>query len=659
MADVYSGLLRATENATLTPSSSYEKHLGMQRSMSRRDFLNGVAIGAGMALAEFPDPAGGEPAGGFQGQTDQSFAIMHALRDGRFWENAGTAEAADAPYDLIVVGAGISGLAAAFLYRQQAGAGARILVLENSPSFGGHAVRNEFTASNGRRILGYGGSKSLQTPSFFSAAVSTFMTDVGIDVGKFDQWFDRRWAADRGLGPAVFLGRETFGADGLFRTDGAPAEWIARTPLDERAKGDLVKILSAPADPFKGKSRAEKLALLSQTTYEAFLLQILSLHPQVAAYLADSTKSYFGVGTEAVTCLDARAMGAPGFDAMDLGDAVHPTLSPSGRLMQRNPDPYIHHFPDGNASLARAILRRLLPEALPGESIEDLLLARVDDSHLDRDGSRTRIRLGAPCVRVRNVPNGVEVCYVKNGKLRQASAGHVILACWHRVIPLLTDELAAEQRQALDDQQKVPLIYTNVLLRSWEAFARLGVAGFRAPGAWWEGCWIDEPVSIGSYRFADKPGDPVLLHLGKVVLDGKGDSAREQARLGRHMLAGLAFSEVEFHLRDLLARALGNGGFDPARDIEAIAVNRWSHGYSYEYMRPWDAYWPDGKLPIMTARRGWGRIAIANSDSGAYAYAHSAIDQAARAVRDLLGAPEGAPAYASFPGPPEEKIGLK
>ncbi len=641
------------------PPSVRDNALGMQRAISRRDFLNGVAIGAGMALADFPLPAAGSPASGFRGQTDQNFAIMHALRDGRFWSNAGPAEALGEHYDLIVVGAGVSGLASAFLYRQQAGAGARILLLENSGDFGGHAVRNEFTASNGRRIIGYGGSKSLQTPSFFSPAVSKFMGDVGIDVGKFDKWYDRRWAADRGLGPAVFFNRETFGADGLFRTDGKADEWIARTPLDEKAKSDLVKLLSAPADPFKGKSRAEKFALLSQTTYEAFLLQILALHPQAAAYLADSTKSYFGVGAEAVTCLDARAIGAPGFDAMDLGDAVHPTLSPSGRLLQRNPDPYIHHFPDGNASLARAILRRLLPDALPGESIEDLLLAQVDYSRLDREGSPVRMRLNAPCVRVQNVRDAVEVSYVSNGRLFKASAGQVILACWHRVIPLLTDELAKEQRDALDDQQKVPLIYANVLLRSWESFAKLGVVGFRAPGAWWEGCWIDEPVSIGDYRFADTPDDPVLLHLGKVVIGDRGESAREQARVGRHMLAGLAFSEAEFQIRDLLARAMGSGGLDPARDIEAITINRWSHGYSYEYMRPWDAYWPDGPLPITTARRGWGRIAIANSDSGAYAYAHSAIDQAVRAVRELLGVPDAAPDYARFPGPPLEKIGLE
>jgi spermidine dehydrogenase len=631
----------------------------MQCHINRRDFLNGVTLGAAMALADLPLPAASSPEGGFRGQTDRGFATMHALRDGRFWANAGSPEALDERYDLIVVGAGISGLASAFLYRQQAGLDARILVLDASEDFGGHASRNEFTASSGRRIIGYGGSKSLQTPSFFSPAVTKFIADIGIDVGRFDKWFDQRWAVDRGLGPSVFLNREAFGQDGLFRTDGKASEWVPRTSLDEKAKNDLIKLLDSPADPFKGKTRAEKLALLSETTYEAFLSKILGLHPQVAAYFADTTKSYFGVGADAVSCLDARSIGNPGFDAMDLGSAAYPTLSPSGRLSQKNPDPYIHHFPDGNASVARALLRSLVPEALPGDSIEDLILAQVDYSRLDRLENRTRIRLNAPCVRVRHVPDAAEVSYVRDGKLLKITAGHVILACWHRVIPLLTDELGMEQTEALNDQQRVPLVYANVLLRSWESLARLGVVGFRAPGGWWDGCRIDEPVSIGGYRFADSPSDPVLLHLGKVVLGRKGESARDQARMGRHELVGLTFAQMEFQLRDLLSRALGPGGFDPARDIEAIAINRWSHGYAYEYMRPWDTYWPEERLPIETARKGWGRIAIANSDSGAYAYANSAIDQAIRAVRELLGSPDDAPAYARFPGPPTEMIGLE
>ena len=344
---------------------------------------------------------------------------------------------------------------------------------------------------------------------------------------------------------------------------------------------------------------------------------------------------------------------------MDLGDAVDAALSPSGRLNQKNPDSYIYHFPDGNASLARALVRKLIPEAVPGASIEDLVLAETDYARLDRPENNIRIRLNAPCVRIGHAGDTVEACYAAGGRLRKVSAGHAILACWHRAIPLLANELPAAQIEALNDQHKVPLMYANVLLRSWEPMAKLGVNRFTVPGGWWEDCHLDYPVSIGGYRFVDRPDEPVLLHLAKTVLGEKGQPAREQSRAGRQALTALSFAEAEFHIRDLLARALGTGGFDPARDIEAIAINRWSHGYAYEYMRPWDLYWPSGALPIETSRRGWGKIAIANSDAGAYAYAHSAIDQAVRAVRELLGAPGGALPYATFPGPPLDKLGLK
>jgi len=253
----------------------------------------------------------------------------------------------------------------------------------------------------------------------------------------------------------------------------------------------------------------------------------------------------------------------------------------------------------------------------------------------------------------------VEVAYVQDGELRSVRAAQVVLACWHRVIPYLTDELPAEQVAALRDQVKVPLLYANVLIRNWRAFERLGVRGFEAPGAAWSEVSMDFPVSIGRYRHADRPEEPVLLHLGKVVLDGARDApAREQAAAGRRRLVGVAFEQLEREIRDLLARGLGGGGFDPAADIEAITVNRWAHGYAYEYMRPWDAYWPAGPLPIERARRPWGRIAIANSDSGAYAYAHSAIDLAARAVGALLGSRAHLAPHALFPGPPPERLGL-
>jgi spermidine dehydrogenase len=655
--------------------SPKDRALGMDRKISRRDFLDGVAIGAGALAAAGVSGLGVRGARadgsayppaltGLRGHNPEAFSVMHAVRDGTFWDSAGAPEDTGESYDLVVVGGGISGLAAAFLYRQQAGDKVKVLILENHDDFGGHARRNEFTASNGAKLIGYGGSQSLQTPSYFTPAVQALLRDVGIDTEKFKTFYDSEWGETRGLGSAVFFSKEVFGADKLVKTTDTAADWVPLTPLNDKARRDLIELLDAPRDYLPGKSREEKLKILSETTYDKFLTDICGYDPQLVTYFQTSTQAYFGVGIDATTAADAWGNWNPGFAGMDLGETPYKTMSPSGRLALTDPDDYIFHFPDGNAGVARALVRAMIPAALPGAGMESLATTAALYDKLDVAGDPVRLRLNASVVKVKHdgapeSAKSVTVSYVEGGKLKTVRAGHVVLACWHRVIPFLTDELPADQVAALGDQQKVPLIYTNVLIRDWRAFEKLGIEGFEMPSSFWDGASIDFPVSMGDYKFAQEPGDPVLLHLSKVVVgDERGVSARDQALAGRRSLVTLSFEEMERNIRDMLGRALAEGGFDPARDIEAITCNRWSHGYAYEYMRPWDAFWPDGELPIVKARKPWGRIAIANSDSGAYAYAHSAIDQAARAVRDLLGDPGNLPAFADFPGPPRDMIGL-
>lgn len=651
---------------------SRDRELGMDRPITRRDFLNGVALTVGGAAVAggfdhraFAAVTNANPPAltGLRGHSEAAMSVMHSLRDGSFWDNAPKPEATGERYDLVVVGGGISGLAAALLYRQQIGEQARILIIENNDDFGGHARRNEFKASSGKTILGYGGSQSLQTPSYFSPLVNKVLEDVGIDLGVFEEWYDSAWHEERGLGESVFFANEVFGTDMLVVKTESAAEWVPDTPLNDKAKQDLVELTDAPRDYLSGKSREEKFETLSQTTYADFLTNICGYDPQLVLYFQNTTEAYFGCGIDGVTALDAWANGDPGFDAMDLGDMPYKTMSPSGRLALTDPDDYIHHFPDGNASVARAFVRKLIPAAQSGSSMEELFLEPVDYSKLDQPDSPTRLRLNASAVRVKhNGPperaEAVTVTYLEGGKLKTVEADHAVLACWHRVIPFITDEIADPQVDALNDQVKIPLIYTNVLIRNWEAFDKLKIGGFQAPKCFWDSVEIDYPVSSPNYKFADKPSDPVLLHMSKMPLSADGLPARDQATVGRYSLVEISFEDMEREIRDLLGRALKDGGFDPARDIEAITCNRWSHGYALEYMRPWDTYWPDGPLPIETSRKGWGRIAIANSDAGAYAYVHSAIDQAGRAIKDLLGDKANIPDYADFPGPPRDQIGL-
>jgi spermidine dehydrogenase len=650
--------------------SDRDIRLGMNRPISRRDFLNGVALTIGgvaigasvMPHVSFGATPQGDPAEitGLRGHSEAAMNVGHSLRDGTFWNSAPAPEPTGETYDLIVVGGGISGLAAAYLYRQQK-PDAKVLVLENNDEFGGHARRNEFTASNGKKLIGYGGSQSLQTPTYFSGAVKKLLTDIGIDLSKFETYYDQSWHEDRELGDAVLFRKEDWGVDKLVVTADAAADWVPETPLNDTAKANLIELIDSPPDYLPGKTREEKFAILAQTTYADFLTVIAGYDPELVKYFQRSTEAYFGAGIDATTALDAWGNWNPGFDGMDLGERPYKTMSPSGRLALTDPDPYIYHFPDGNAGVARALVRGLIPEALPGSTMEELVNNDVDYTKLDVEGSAARIRLGASVVKVAhdNDPasaGSVTATYMEDGKLKTATGGHLILACWHRIIPYLTDEIGPEQVTALQDQHKVPLIYTNVQLRNWEALKAAGIAGFEDVTGFWNGAEIDFPVSVGDYHFADTPEDPIILHLSKIPTSGDPTmSAREQAQAGRYYLTTVTFEDMEREIRDMLDRALSPFGFDAARDIEGITCNRWSHGYALEYMRPWDHYWPDGPLPIETARKGWGRIAIANSDSGAYAYAHSAMDQAARAVNELVGGIED---YSKFPGPPVEMLDL-
>lgn len=657
--------------------SDRDRQLGMDRPISRRDFLNGVAMAtAGLAatallprsvLAQGSSPATNDPAKltGLRGHSQTAMNVMHAVRDGTFWDSAPTVTETGERYDLVVVGGGISGLAAARLFQRQK-PDATILILENNDDFGGHARRNEFVASNGQTLIGYGGSQSLQSPTYFSPLVKDVLADIGVEYEKFETFYDRGWHEERGLGDAILFRKEDWDTpeDVLVVTADTAAEWVPATPLNDQAKAQLIELIDSPRDYLAGKSREEKFAQLAQTTYADFLTEICGYDPQLVKYFQRSTEAYFGMGIEGTTALDAWGNWNPGFDGMDLGDRPYKTMSPSGRLALTDPDPYIYHFPDGNAGVARSLVRKLVPDALPGTTMEDLVTTSVDYGKLDVEGNPVRLRLNASVVRVKHdgapdTAQSVTLTYLEGETLKTVVADQVVLACWHRVIPYLTDELASEQIEALNDQHKIPLIYTNVQLRNWEALNKAKIAGFSDPTGFWKGAEIDFPVSMGSYRFAREPSDPIILHLSKIPLTGDPSmSAREQAAAGRQALTQISFEDMEREIRDMLQRALGHHGFDVARDIEAITCNRWSHGYALEYMRPWDQFWPDGPLPVETARRPWGRVAIANSDSGAYAYVHSAIDQAARAVHDLLGDSATLTDYGRFPGPPIDMLDL-
>jgi spermidine dehydrogenase len=268
--------------------------------------------------------------------------------------------------------------------------------------------------------------------------------------------------------------------------------------------------------------------------------------------------------------------------------------------------------------------------------MDDVVLARFDYDKLDRDGQGVRIRLDSTCVDVRNTPEGVLVGYVRAGVPHRVQAKHAVLACFHMVIPHIMPELPTAQREALARNVKAPLVYTNVLVRDWRPWMRLGVHDIAAPMSFHCRAKLDFPVSLGGYHHPRESSEPMCLHLVHVPgAPNRGLDARSQFRIGRAQLLDMTFADFEAKIRDELDRMLGPGGFSSARDIAAITVNRWAHGYGYVANSLYDD--DDYAGVLERARQKAGRVAIANSDAGGDAYAHLAIAEAARAVAELAG----------------------
>jgi spermidine dehydrogenase len=229
----------------------------------------------------------------------------------------------------------------------------------------------------------------------------------------------------------------------------------------------------------------------------------------------------------------------------------------------------------------------------------------------------------------------VEMAYVRGGESYAVRGGACVLACYNMMIPYLCPELPEPQKEALRYGVKVPLIYTSVALTNWTSFKSLGISRVYSPGSYFSSFFLNSVVDIGDYHSPRSPDEPVLIQMTRTPV-APGLPERDQHRAGRQDILHTSFATFERNIRDQLARILGPGGFDPARDITAITVNRWPHGYAYEYNPLFDPDWPEGAAPHVLGRARFGRIAIANSDAGAAAYTDSAIDQAHRAVQELL-----------------------
>jgi spermidine dehydrogenase len=637
------------------------RELGMDRAITRRDFLNGVAIGVGgtlaggalgaetlLAAAALDDYAPEKAAGyyppaltGMRGNHDETFTFAHRLRDGESWDSDGAAAKTGEAYDLVVVGGGISGLAAAYFYRKSAGPSARILILDNHDDFGGHAKRNEFRAGN-RMVLSYGGTQSIESPGNYSDVAKGLIKEIGIETERFYKAYDQTLYTK--MGTAAFFDKETFGEDQLITGMNVTPwpEFLAKAPLSDVAKQDIARVYTEKVDYLAGLTKEEKRAKLAKISYADYLTKFCKVHPEALPFFQTFPHDLYGVGIDAVSALgcfdsgdDYGSFTYAGFDGLGIGE-------------HEKEEPYIFHFPDGNASVARLLVRALIPSAMPGHSMEDVVTARADYSKLDVDGAPLRIRLNSTVVHVQQsgtsvaasdatgaASKAVDIAYMRGKKLQSVQAKNCVLACYNGMIPYICPTLPQKQKEALSYLVKTPLVYTHVALRNWTSFAKLGVHHIVAPGGYHTYTALDFPVSIGEYAFPSKPEEPMVLFMLRTPCR-PGLPMRDQYRAGRMELIDTPFSRFERNIRDQLGRMLGGAGFDPARDIEGITVNRWAHGYAYTPNSLFDPDWKEEEKPWVIGRKPFGKIAIANSDAGADAYTNVAIDQAWRAVGEIL-----------------------
>lgn len=631
--------------------------------ITRRDLLNGMALGTGaLLLPAHGNESGGQAAKttainpedfsnyypptltGMRGSHVGSFEVAHALA----WQGQkpDAYEPLNEHYDLVVVGAGMSGLAAAWYYLKKAAPEARVLVLDNHDDFGGHAKRNEFHY-NGRMLLSLGGAQNLDSPSNYGDVAGSLMIDLGIDEAAIAQMaantpddypLGGKLGGDIGLTVPDGDGHLTIGGHWLkyFHGRGDYRAAVSELPIPENQKDKLVVFFGGEKDFLDDLSLTEKWDYVNNTSYNQFLLDRVGLSIDTIPILNAHLLILNGPSGWNHTVLEGILAGCPGLRAMGwLADFVDSIAA----MLIDDLAGEIRMFPDGNASVARLLIQKMIPGVAPGmKGFEDVAIARFDYSALDLADQPVRVRLNSTAVGVKEVGDQVQVDYVQQGKPLNITANHCVLACYNNLIPHLCPEMSDVQKEGLRYGVRVPFVYANVLLDNGRAFSKLGVTITQCPYDPFQWVSAAPTMTSGGYKPPSSPDDPMVVFMmsSPTPADGQEGTTRDLLRVGRHKIYATTFDEYEEEIREQLQAMLGRFGFDHETDIKAITVNRIPHGYAYWYQGLDDPEWEEGQAPHEIGRQQFGRISIANSDSEVTPLMNAAFDAAYRAVEEQI-----------------------
>ena len=489
--------------------------------ITRRDFLNGVSLGIAGTIApiDFLKSQGIDidyyppVLTGIRGNHPNSFNYAHKLAftgSGFIDEVKDTGES----YDLIVVGGGISGLSAAHFFKDRTEQIPKTLILDNHDDFGGHAKRNEFVV-NERTMLAYGGSQSIESPSYYEEVSKKLLSDLGIDFNKFYQAYDFDYFKNRGLDTGFYFNKTTYGVSQIvknvptFRYDLTYKDSIkpdniqrvaSQLPISDQSKEEFIRLFLDQTDFFPDLSLEEKYYLLDNISYEDYLRQYHKVGEEVIGIFHSLLWGLWGVGNDAIPAIGCWGDGLPGFAGLGFSGDEEPseeinyqenlmydvdTVDESIRdYVSKNVlsnEPYIFHFPDGNATIARLLVRQLIPHSIPGNNMEDIVTAKADYSMLDVPGQDTNIRLNSTVVSATNIKDGVEIVYANQGVLYKVHAKQCILACNNGIIPDLCPQLPEKQKEALKYNVKVPLVWVQVAMKNWHMIEKKKVHVLQCP----------------------------------------------------------------------------------------------------------------------------------------------------------------------------------
>ena len=637
----------------------------VSKRIKRRDFVSGMAIGAGgLLLAGCTDappvsfsnkvPRGSRAPSsgsyypptltGMRGSHEGSYEVAHALS----WrgEKPADYQLLDEHYDLVVVGAGMSGLAAAHFYREKMGPEARILLLDNHDDFGGHAKRNEFHR-DGRMMVSLGGAQNIESVTGYSDAAAKLMDDIGLNE-DFLNFMDASTSEDLALvgnfdannGVALPGSQDHFIYAGNWNAvmyGGEGYEQVLESlPLPDNERQKLIAFWGGKRDFLEGLSLSEKWDYLNSVSYNQFLIDKVGLLPTTVPILNAIILHLSGMTGWNLTVGEALLGGASGIKS--LGWLGRATAAAGGAFLDRLLE--IRMFPDGNASVARLLVQKLIPTVAPEVTgPANIVGARFNYDALDEAGNTTRLRLNSTAVGIReNQAGTVEVDYVEYGSAKRVMADHCILACYNGLIPHLCPEMPESQKAGLAYGVKTPFVYANVQVRDGKAFAKAGATLFQCPYDPFQWVSCAPTVAVGGFEPPRGPEDPMVIFMMHSPMPmAKPDpklSARDQLRMARTEIYQTQFSDYEQQIREQLQSMLGQFGFQHQADIEAITVNRIPHGYAYPYVKLDDPEWEAGQAPHEVGRAQFGRISVANSDAEAVALMNAAFDAAYRAVEE-------------------------